>query len=204
MRFPANILLLSLGLSVALLASFSTGSYLEGLRSRFSRAMEMADRVMRRDTHQWPQVFANGGGCFSGYGRLLPPPSCRSALEQMPAEGIAAGAGYRGPHMFTSSRPLIWRHGDCLIGVSTYRVDQVEGLYPLFRQAAGLIVDRCVARQNGGLVRFAPFEVVVFDARLLPGYERQDVDDFLFDFSSRSENMPFSRGLQRLQYPFHP
>lgn len=157
-----------------------------------------------KGTHRddFPIDFAVGGGCFGGYGRSIPLPSCRVALSFMPSAHPSPSdivVGTKSPILtlnFYRASPKVWTHSDCVIGVSLLDVPTAKGLYPPLKQAASLITDHCVVRGLGGLVRFAHFEVVVFDARLLPGYERPGGS--IFEFSSQMENIPFSTGLKRL------
>ena len=96
--------------------------------------------------------------------------------------------------VFKQYRPMLWKDGTCLIGVSVFDEIETRGLLKFFRDAAGLIVDRCVTRATGGLVRFAHFEVVVFDDALLPKIS----EDYVTAFAQWGPNIPFSKGLGNL------
>ncbi|MCJ1318454.1 hypothetical protein MMC15_003782 [Xylographa vitiligo] len=172
----------------------------EPLLAGFHLAMERAESNMRRNDPRLPVHFKTGGGCYGGFGRVSQQ-ECQAALGLMPSHNLSPDDVTDGPdgqvltRTFVQCRPLIWkRDGRCVIGVSIYDKPTVKGLYPPFREAASLIIDQCAARGVGGLIRFSHFEVVVFDERLLPTL----VPDYIFDFSRRSENIPFSRGLRRL------
>ncbi|MCJ1289060.1 hypothetical protein MMC34_000592 [Xylographa carneopallida] len=167
---------------------------------RFQKAMSVAQRHMRLMDQAYPVVYDYGGGCYTGYGALSLT-QCRSAISKMPSQHPSVDditEGMIGPVLtrnFYQERPLVWRSDDCLIGVSVMDAPRAKGLYPLFREAAQLILDRCVVRARGGLVRFAHFEVVLFDARTLPGYGQRD---FIRDFAVQEDNIPFSTGLVRI------
>ena len=81
-----------------------------------------------------------------------------------------------------------------MIGLSVLDEAAARGLQRTFRDAAGRILDGCVMRAVGGMVRFAHFEVVVFDQTLLP----QALGDPVLAFASNPFNIPFSVGLDKL------
>ncbi|MCJ1414474.1 hypothetical protein MMC32_000800 [Xylographa parallela] len=170
------------------------------LLAKFRHAMESAELHMRGVDHAVPFAFENGGGCFTGFGRVSLQ-ECLDTLTLMPSHDLSPNDITDGPHGqiltrdFHRREPKIWkRRGACVIGLSLYDKPSAKGLYPQFQEAAGLIVNKCAARGIGGLIRFSHFEVVVFDEGVLP----RPVPDYIFDFSRYSSNIPFSRGLLRL------
>ena len=89
---------------------------------------------------------------------------------------------------------MVWSHGSCVIGVSLFDELETRGLYGTFRDAAGLTVNNCATRAVGGMLRFAHFEVVVFDASVLLPVMQLNAHNFLKNIT----NLPFSAGLERL------
>ncbi|MCJ1292581.1 hypothetical protein MMC34_004132 [Xylographa carneopallida] len=170
------------------------------LLAKFHSAMEEADLRMRGVDHPTAVRFENGGGCYTGFGHVNLQ-ECRDALALMPSHNLRPDdltEGLDGQVLtrdFYRREPKIWKAaGECVIGATLYDRAGVKGLYPLFQQAASLIIQKCAARSIGGLIRFSHFEVVVFDQGLLP----RRVPDYIYDFSRQSVNIPFSRGLERL------
>ena len=170
------------------------------LQTHLDNALEKARRHMGRTAPPIPPPFSIGGGCYTGFGTSLNVQDCRTALGQMPSNNLdphdiqITGTGHWIARIFDYDHPLLWKYNRCLIGVSLYDTTRTRGLYPAFRNAAGAIVDGCVARSTGGLVRFAHFEVVVFEDSLLP----RQTPDYVFDFLNDPGNLPLSAGLERL------
>ena len=173
------------------------------LLTGFQDAMSRAYSAMNMEDRAYPRVYDTGGGCYTGYGTSMSRVQCGYAIALMPAQDPDVDditEGMSGPILtrnFYRTQPLVWRNKDCLIGVTVSDVGRAKGFYPLFREAAQMIQDTCVTRARGGLIRFRHFEVIIFDARLLPGYEQQDTQDFIFNFASQRDNVPFSRGVIR-------
>ncbi|MCJ1379481.1 hypothetical protein MMC17_002582 [Xylographa soralifera] len=171
---------------------------------RFQEAIRRARKHMNRPDHALPLDYMMGGACYTGFGTSMNLAQCRGAIAQMPDQHPDVDdivEGYSGPILtrnFDKDKPLIWRSNDCLIGVSLMDVPRAKGLYPLFREAAQLIFDKCVMRSRGGMIRFGHFEVVLFDAKLLPGYEQQATPEFIRNFALEEDNIPFSKGLIRI------
>ncbi|MCJ1432448.1 hypothetical protein MMC27_001804 [Xylographa pallens] len=183
-----------------LATSMTNGIPAAPLLSKFRYAMGVAERHMQGADQTMPFAFENGGGCFTGFGRVSLQ-ECVDALAQMPSHNLSPDDITEGPHGqvltldFKRREPKIWKTGGaCVIGLSLYDKPSAKGLYPHFQEAASLIVNTCAARGIGGLIRFSHFEVVVFDEGMLP----RPVPNHIFDFSQYSSNIPFSRGLRRL------
>ncbi|MCJ1421542.1 hypothetical protein MMC32_007906 [Xylographa parallela] len=204
MQFHTTILLLSaLGLIVP--TNAVRGEIpVQPLLDRFRTAIRAARGHMYMADQAFPQDYDNGGGCYTGFGTTMALSECRAAIARMPAQHPDVDditEGFDGPILtrtFHQNDPMIWKDNDCLIGVSLLDVPTAKGLYPLFKEAAQLIFDNCVIRSRGGMVRFAHFEVVLFDAKLLPGYVQGAPADYIHTFSSDEDNIPFSMGLVRI------
>ncbi|MCJ1284864.1 hypothetical protein MMC26_004201 [Xylographa opegraphella] len=203
-RSPVLLLLSALDLAASTRPSTEIEIPADPLLNRFQSAMTFALEHMNLVDRAYPAWYDNGGGCYFGYGTSLSGAQCRAAVAQMPSQNPDVDdvtEGTNGPILtrnFYQTMPLIWRSNDCLIGVSVSDVRRAKGLYPLFKEAAQLILDTCVTRARGGLVRFGHFEVILFDAKLLPGYEEQATRNFIYDFAMQEANIPFSTGLLRM------
>ncbi|MCJ1437450.1 hypothetical protein MMC27_006837 [Xylographa pallens] len=204
MQFHTTILLLS-ALNLIAPTNATRGEVpAQPFLDRFQRAIRIAGEHMHQADQTFPKDYDIGGGCYTGFGTMLVRPQCRRAVAQMPSQHPDVDditEGFDGPILtrhFYQSEPMIWKDNDCLIGVSLTDVSSAKGLYPQFREAAQLILDTCVIRGRGGMVRFGHFEVVLFDAKLLPGYEQQAAGNYIRDFSSKEDNIPFSTGLVRI------
>ena len=176
--------------------------YLDLLRL-LQRSLQSAYSSMQGYTAVLPSPlpFYSGGNCYSGYGTSINYSDCNLALSAMPPEALRPGdvvvtrAGeVLVVPVFEQYRPMVWRHGTCIIGVSIYDVANARGLYKTFRDAAKLIINQCVSRATGGLVRYAQFEVVIFDDAFLPKLD----GDYVRAFARWGPNIPFSKGLATL------
>ncbi|MCJ1398512.1 hypothetical protein MMC11_001712 [Xylographa trunciseda] len=168
--------------------------------SKFHRAMVRAESSMIGVDREIPVAFGSGGGCYRGYGDVSTH-ECRETLALMPSQNLNPNDIIQGPNGqlltrdFERRDPMIWKGNNrCIIGVSLYEARLVKGLYPQFKEAASLIIEKCSGRGRGGVIRFAHFEVVVFDERVLPRH----VPDYFNEFFRQSANIPLSRGLNRL------
>ena len=172
------------------------------LTRKLNKGLRLASDFMAKTSQAIPEDFGEGGGCYTSYGTSLRSPDCRAALNLMPSKNIRPDdvrdtpAGPEVMRAFERSNPLAWKHNNCVIGVSLRHVGRIMGLYPPLRECASLIVNRCVTRAQGGMVRFGFFEVVVFDDTLLP----QAGTDTIFQFTSNPNHIPWSRGLTQLWY----
>ena len=154
---------------------------------------------MSRSDGVTPRPYENGGGCYTAFGHVNRQEYLDS-LAYMPFHNLNPHDildGPQGPMLtleFHRNMPKVWKGANnCVIGVSLYDRPMVKGLYPHFRDAASLIIDKCAARGIGGLVRFSHFEVIVFDEAVLPGQDSQPI----LEFSRQRANIPFSEGLRR-------
>ena len=144
--------------------------------------------------------YTSGGACYRGFGTSLNYRDCKGALSLMPPalynprELKISTTGLLIDTIYEQHYPLIWMHGNCVIGVSVFDEAAARGLQRTFRDAAGTIVGDCVSRAIGGMVRFAHFEVVVFQETLLP----RGLGNPIFAFAYNPFNIPFSAGLERL------
>ena len=177
----------------------ATGLRVLDLSNQLIDAMEDAEKSMQLHSAAIPAAYTSGGGCYTGFGTALNNLDCILAYAKMPSENrpndvYELNSVPQVAPVFEQRYPRIWSHKNCIIGASVYDERQAKGLYPAFRFAAGLILDKCVARATGGLLRFAHFEVVMFDGALLP----RDSPFPLSDFTTNFANIPFSKGLTRL------
>ena len=150
-------------------------------------------------------AYASGGACYRGFGASIRYQDCSAALRLMPAlydprEVKLSPAGLLVDAVYEAHRPVVWKHGNCVIGLSLFDALAARGLQRTFREAAGTIFDECVTRAIGGMVRFAHFEVVVFQETLLPRGLEEPVTAFAHD----PLNIPFSTGVERLWLHISP
>ena len=173
------------------------------LMGQLDSALREAQTVMKRFDRILPpsgEAYTSGGACYRAFGTSLSYRDCRGALALMPSvlygpdEIKMSATGLWVNIIYGQSSPLIWRHGNCVIGVTVFDEMVARGLQRTFRAAAGTIVDNCVTRAVGGMVRFAHFEVIVFDETLLP----REFGDPLLAFAHKLSNIPLSAGLKRL------
>ena len=171
------------------------------LMRKLDKGLRLASDFMAKTSTTRPEGFGEGGGCYTSYGTLRPQ-DCQAALALMPSENISpddvrdTAAGPEVMRAFERSNPLAWKYNNCVIGVGVRHTARTMGLYPPLKDCASMIVNRCVTRAQGGIVRFGYFEVVVFDDTLLP----RTVPDYIFHFVSDPRNIPWSRGLERLWF----
>ena len=170
------------------------------LMHKLDKGMRLASEFMAKTSMDIPESFGEGGGCYKAFGTSLRLQDCQAALALMRTENISpddvrdTAAGPEVMRAFERSNMLAWKHNNCVIGVSVRHTARTMGLYPPFRDCASLIINRCVSRADGGMVRFGYFEVVVFDDTVLP----RTVPDYIYDWVSDPRNIPWSRGLERL------
>ena len=168
------------------------------LLSKLDAGLRTALYHMNGRSYALPFEFNKGGGCYTGFGNTLRVPDCQHAMTMIP--GLRFGDISYSPQgilvlpEFHLENPMVWSYGFCSVGVSIRKTYVTKGLYPTFWTAAHLILEKCVAKAHGGMVRFGYFEVVIFDSRLLP----QTGPNYITNFFSNVENLPLSNGLRRL------